>query len=248
MKELDWQKSVAFDASGPDVKRIQEWLGLQGFGVRIDGQFGAATRSAVQAFQQARNLPRTGVVDEATFAALTAPMAQVLKKIDPAGRSLSEMVLAYAEQHLAVNPQEIGGANCGPWVRFYMGGHEGIQWLWCAGFVGFVLRQAAESLNVPVPIELSYSCDLIAASAKQHNIFLSGTDANTKNKVRPGHLFLVRRVVNDWQHIGIVRSVDAAAGTFTTVEGNSNDDGSRNGHEVASNTRAFAGRDFVAVG
>src|SRR6188472_3280728 len=106
MKELDWKNSVAIDATGPDVKRIQEWLGLQGFGVRIDGHFGVATRSAVQAFQDARNLPGTGVVDEATFATLTAPMAQVLKKIEPAGRSLSEMVLAYAEQHLAVNPRE----------------------------------------------------------------------------------------------------------------------------------------------
>lgn len=44
MKELAWRKSVAIGAAGPEVKCIQEWLGLRGFGVRIDGQFGVARR------------------------------------------------------------------------------------------------------------------------------------------------------------------------------------------------------------
>jgi peptidoglycan hydrolase-like protein with peptidoglycan-binding domain len=42
--------------------------------VAIDNDFGAATESAVGAFQAARGLAATGRVDEATFAALTAPM------------------------------------------------------------------------------------------------------------------------------------------------------------------------------
>ncbi len=60
---------------------------------------------------------------------------------------------------------------------------------------------------MPPPIELSFSCDLIAASAKQRGLFLPAAPEN-KNKVRPGSLFLVRHAADDWHHVGIVRSVD----------------------------------------
>jgi peptidoglycan hydrolase-like protein with peptidoglycan-binding domain len=65
-------------ASGDAVRVLQEALIANGITVRggADGVFGAATAAAVSAFQQAKGLPATGVVDDATAAALgLAPAA-----------------------------------------------------------------------------------------------------------------------------------------------------------------------------
>jgi hypothetical protein len=41
--------------------------------------------------------------------------------------------------------------------------------------------------------------------------------------------------------------VDAAADTFKTIEGNTNDDGSYEGYEVRVRVRGYAGIDFVVM-
>ena len=49
---------------------------------------------------------------------------RALKPISSRGRSLNELVIAFAEQHMNEHPREIGGQNRGPWVRLYMKGKE----------------------------------------------------------------------------------------------------------------------------
>jgi lysozyme family protein/peptidoglycan hydrolase-like protein with peptidoglycan-binding domain len=56
---------------GPDVRQLQTALVASGFGVgEIDGEFGPNTQGAVRAFQLSRNLPPTGIADQATLQAL----------------------------------------------------------------------------------------------------------------------------------------------------------------------------------
>jgi peptidoglycan hydrolase-like protein with peptidoglycan-binding domain len=55
---------------GADVKAIQSLLRARAVPVVYDGVFSADTRDGVLAFQAARGLPRTGVVDGATWARL----------------------------------------------------------------------------------------------------------------------------------------------------------------------------------
>lgn len=63
--------SVAFGDHGPRVTALQETLKNAGYAVGgIDGDFGTLTRAAVLAFQADNNIPTTGVVDGATWAAL----------------------------------------------------------------------------------------------------------------------------------------------------------------------------------
>ena len=56
--------------TGPVVRAVQ-----QAVGTTADGDFGPATKAAVTAFQQAHDVPATGVVDAATWHALLASQA-----------------------------------------------------------------------------------------------------------------------------------------------------------------------------
>jgi hypothetical protein len=137
----------------------------------------------------------------------------------------------------------VGGENCGPWVRLYTGGHEGRAWPWCAAFTSFLVRQACETLGVPLPITPSLSCDVLAASAKQADRFIP--EAEAKARVAPGDIFLVRKTPTDWTHTGIVLRPEP--GAFLTIEGNTSSAGEREGYEACSRVRTWAGKDFIDV-
>ena len=239
--------SLSRGAKGKQVRLVQEWLCLQGIAVVVDGDFGPATEQAVRKFQRNVSLPATGAADSATLERLTQPLAKALRSIEPNGRGLGEMVVAYAEQHLAQRPREVGGENRGPWVRLYTGGKEGAGWPWCAAFVSFVLKQACKTLPdlSGLPIPASLSCDLLAAGAKQRKRFLASPPAAKRSQVTPGSIFLVRRTKSDWIHTGIV--VHAEAEFFLTIEGNTNDAGSREGYEVCKRTRGYRNKDFILI-
>ena len=152
MKDLTIDSDYKRGDKGAKVRLIQEWL--YGFGVVPDGKFGTATEAAVRAFQKKKRIAANGRVDEATFEALVKPMHSVLKSMKPR-RSLGAMIVAYAKSHLRAHPREVGGENMGPWVRLYMGGREGAEFGWCAGFACFVLQQACSTLQLPLPITTS---------------------------------------------------------------------------------------------
>lgn len=244
--ELKLGRTLRRGDSGVEVKRLQEWLTLSGHALQPDGRFGPATELAVCRYQTAQNLPRDGLVSPECFARLVEPMVRCLAPLPaPPGMKLPTLVHRYAQQHLASSPREVGGQNRGPWVRLYMNGREGVQWRWCAGFACFCLRQACLKLRVEPPIALSYSCDLLATSAKQRGCFVSGADVAARSHVEPGDFFLIRRDSDDWTHVGIVSSVYDEA--FDTIEGNTNDEGSVEGGEVTMRTRSFDHRDFILL-
>lgn len=258
LSEEPWvKKELAFtgvldlgtqDHDHDEVRRIQEWVTYFGFVTGIDGDFGPATEKAVRKFQVAKRLPVTGRVDEVTFRALTMPLVAVLAPPVPKSAKMSDAIVAFAKQHLSVHPIETGGPNCGPWVRFYMKGRQGEDWLWCAGFTCTVVRQASELLEAMSPVTYEVSCDAIAQEAKKRKRYLAGTDViqdpDNAGKITPGSLFLIRNknTPGDWIHTGIV--IDADSHSFTTIEGNSNAAGSTNGFEVCQRERGYKQADF----
>jgi len=245
VKELELRAVTRRGDTGEGVKRIQEWLCLNGVRVVIDGRYGAATEAAVRRYQATVAVAEDGVVSPDLFKRLVLPMRRALDPIPVNGRSLRELVVAHAQQHLAQHPREVGGQNRGPWVRLYLGGREGTQWAWCAGFVCFCLRQACDALGIAPPIQPSFSCDSLAASARKESRFLPEGDRATGLQLAAGSLFLVRRSAHDWTHTGIVTAV--SADHFDTIEGNTNDDGSREGYEVCARVRDYGGKDFVVI-
>jgi hypothetical protein len=245
MSDLTLDKIYRRGNRGKKVKLIQEWLSLHGFGLKIDGDFGPATEYAVKQFQERERLTVDGIVGNNTFNKLIKPMNDALTNIPKRNVSLGEMVVACAERHLKQHPREIGGQNKGPWVRLYMKGNDGEAWPWCAGFVSFILKQACDTLGVPLPIGTSFSCDTLAANAKTKGIFLKGANTGNGNRITPGSFFLDRRTSTDWTHAGIITGTQN--GVFHTIEGNTNDEGSREGYEVCRRTRGYERKDFIII-
>src|SRR5262249_31609892 len=116
-------------SSGDRGRVIQCWLNLHGFKLPVTNTFDQATHVQVRACRRPQGLPATGVVDVQTYAALVQPMVSALMPL-AGNRRLGELVVAYARQHLAQGPHEVGGENSGPWVRLYTGGSEGAQFYW----------------------------------------------------------------------------------------------------------------------
>lgn len=232
--------SVKRGDKGNQVKRVQEWLCIHGFSLVIDGDFGPATESRVRKFQSSNGLHLTGSVNEEMWEKLITPLRAILATITPhKGETLSSLVVRYAQQHLAQHPREVGGQNMGPWVRMYMGGNEGSEYPWCAGFVSFVILQACQSLGVSQPIISSWGCDALATDAIKKGR-LVGRDC-----VEPGSIFLIRKSSGDWSHTGIVTAVELEH--YHSIEGNTNDDGIPEGYEVCSRTRGYSRVDFILL-
>ena len=245
MKDLIFEADLKQRHKGKRVKLVQEWLCIHGLHLVIDGDFGPATEYAVRRFQEKKKIGVSGIVGEETFNLLVEPMAKALALIEPGARTPGQLLVAYARQHLQQHPVEIGGQNKGPWVRLYMDGNEGPAWPWCAGFVSFLLKQAYRSLGKPLPVQATFSCDILAAQGKEKRLFLDEREIQSKNQVKPGSIFLNRRTSTDWVHTGIV--IRAGEDVFHTIEGNTNDEGSREGYEVCQRFRGYDKKDFIVI-
>lgn len=252
--EIEYPGPIALGDKGLAVKRVQEWLCLHGNQVSIDAEYGPVTARAVEGFSLSlRHVPTArDVVGPEVWAALVTPMTRCLMSIAPAP-SLAETVYRLADSHLVSHPREVGGDNRGPWVRLYMGGQEGPSSYWCAGFVSFLLRQAADLLQCDSPLPGSFSCDALARQARDKDLLVSCEElAGGYTPVdRLGHtqIFLVRQSPGDWTHTGFSTRMHLSGGVFDfeSIEGNTNDDGSRNGYEVCRRIRGGKGKDFIRL-
>jgi lysozyme family protein len=232
------------------VRRLQEWLSLHNCSTPIDGDFGASTRAQLEKFQSRNGRAASGVLDEDTWTLLTAPLHRALSKNGlSASTTLQETTARIAAQHIAQGPREIGGENRGPWVRLYMDGQEGDNQLWCAGFVCFIVAQAARDLDVPLPFKRQVGVDQLVADAKKDGRFVD--DKSVKNpkmrasKIPAGTIYVFRETADNWVHCGIVKSVHED--TFDTFEGNTSGNGSSNGTVAIEGNRSFAKKDFITL-
>lgn len=129
-------------------------------------------------------------------------------------------VVALAFAYDALGSFETGGENRGKIVRAVMGGLEGAQWHWCAGFATWVYFLAAKLLGKPWPFQelgnTRFSSSALYAWAKRKG-YLTRQPVN-------GDLFLLRAPKGSkfsHTHTGLVARVTASY--FFTVEGNQGD-------------------------
>jgi hypothetical protein len=111
---------------------------------------------------------------------------------------------------------------------------------WCAAFVIWCTDKAAKSRGAKAGIKRTASCTLFRQWAKRRGFLIE--------RPTPGDIFILWRTVEGVMrpaHMGFV--LDVRSDSFTTVEGNSNNDGSREGKEVVTLRRSFGGdTEFIA--
>jgi hypothetical protein len=139
--------------------------------------------------------------------------------------------LAECEDFIGVD--EPDGDNRGPAVEWLLkGANLNPGEPWCAAFVNRCAEIACAKKNVRSPLER-----VPLQGYVQSYYQYAAEDGWLTTDPAPGDLFLIwHRAKNRYAHMGVV-AFAYSDGRFDTVEGNSNSVGSREGIEVAANTR-----------
>jgi len=250
IQELNIKSLIKEGSKNDDVKKVQEWLNLWRFYqadwyhiVTVDGEYGPQSKKVVSLFQSKMKLEVDGVVGVNTFRKLSEPMATAFSYIK--GKDLRQLIVQYAEQHLKSMPRELYNSNKGPWVRAYMDGNEGREWAWCMGFVQTILDQAFTSLNSEFLkiMPKTYSCDVVGEFGKKNGKLIRNASLRSNpEQIESGDVFLNVKQPWDWTHTGIVTGLEDD--WIHTIEGNTNDEGSREGFEVCRRMRNFKTRNI----
>jgi hypothetical protein len=219
---------------GPDVSELQRLLTQRGYPVTVDGDFGTKTYEAVRAFQS-QNLDQHGqplVVDgkvgPLTWWSLTHPKPDVqpYSAIDytqmPApemqGSAAARAALSAAIAELKAGASEMGGNNCGPWVKKYLepaGLPEGNSW--CASFVSWCYLQGSEGDVGKMPFPYCPGARALLNEFKDKG-WAHGPQSGYQPE--PGDVVVWWRVkLSGWQgHVGLVHQLND--GMLYTIEGN----------------------------
>jgi hypothetical protein len=134
--------------------------------------------------------------------------------------------IALAHNGICERPK---GSNGGPEVELYLksvGLGKGNPW--CMAFVYWCVDTAATQLNMPNPLVKT------GGVLRQWNETKLRKLGPKDRAVKAGDIFIMQ-FAHGAGHTGFVEKV--AGGVIYTIEGNTNDDGSREGYEVARRQR-----------
>ncbi len=217
------------------VTRVQARLVELGYGIDVDGAFGAETDSAVRLFQTRAGFEADGIVGPVSWALLFADPAPVVDAAPTA--LLARVVLVAATQ---VGKREQGGTNRGPEVDAYVraagldpaGGHP-----WCQAFVYWCFAEAARAEGVQNPcVKTARVMEHWARSPVATRVAAS-TALDHPGRVVPGSVLVIDHG-HGFGHTGLVERVDN--GMLHTIEGNTNETGGREGYAVMRKRRSIA--------
>lgn len=215
------------------VRPLQLRLSELGCGdLKGSGFFGNNTEAAVKLFQarftdvDGRPLKIDGEVGSLTWAALFG--ADTVPKQDEAGSKLLKKVLEIAVSQIGVMEHPLG-SNRGTEVEKYLksvglgGGNA-----WCAAFTYWCFEQAAQKLKINDPaVKTGGVLNHWAVATRQNLPHITNEQAkNNPALVIPGMVFIID-TGGGAGHTGFVEKVNG--GRLVTIEGNTNDGGSREG-------------------
>lgn len=146
--------------------------------------------------------------------------------------TISELAVQTAITQL--NQQEKPkGSNWGHPVQDYLASVGiGFPASWCMAFVYWCYDHAASQTGQPNPLFKTGGCLSQWNNRKANQLPLSIPIEQLKS----GDIFIMNHG-HGLGHTGIVESVDVAKGIINTIEGNTNDTGSREGFEVCRKQR-----------
>lgn len=147
---------------------------------------------------------------------------------------LSEKLLEIAAREVGV--QEIDGTNCGPRVNEYKAATHlpaRESWPWCAAFICWLVREAMTACAGNYTFKRPTT-----AGAWDLENWSRNQDASTQTKkpaagdIIPGDI-----VCFTFSHVGLAASAPDRNGYVRTIEGNTDDAGSREGGGVFRKSR-----------
>jgi hypothetical protein len=236
-------KAVRIGDSRADiVKQVQQRLNDVGCGpLALDGVFAAGTESAAKLFQTRRSLDADGVVGPITWDALFQE-APFVNDAPPTPLLATTLKVATSQDGVRESP---GTPNRGPQVDRYVtsvGLNPANGYSWCQAFVYWCFDQAAATLAVANPcVKTAGVLDHWARSPPDDRIAAAAA-ADDPTLIRPGAVFIIDHGGGKG-HAGLVTGV--VSGEIATIEGNTNEAGSRDGDGVYEKTRAI---DSINVG
>jgi hypothetical protein len=225
------------------VTSLQLRLNEVGCGpIDVDGDFGDQTENAVRLFQlrhpdsDGQPLKVDGEVGPLTWSRLfgTRTVPQVVT-----AEGLGAAVLDVARSQLHVRESPLGsnrGTEVDEYVRLTGLSPSG-QFPWCVCFVFFCFHTAAKKLGRSNPmIKTAGVLDLWGKAGQQGVTRITNAKAkNNPSLVKPGHIFILDTgLPGGAGHAGLVEQV--AGGKIVTIEGNTNNGGSRDGIGVFRRT------------
>lgn len=150
---------------------------------------------------------------------------------------MTEKLVQLAAYHCDVLhvEEEPRGSNRGGWVERYLvsaGSEPGEPW--CASFVTYLLKECGYRSFPSSPAAVSGWARWAEAHYKIAFTAMRGA------------LFFLLHA-DGTGHMGICLSSPDEDGDFRTIEGNSNDGGSREGYEVVRRVRNVSGLRFIAL-
>lgn len=194
------------------IKKVQKALG----DLSVDGVDGEKTWNAI-----AKRILGDSPIITKTEAALSGTLAQKL------------VALAKGE----IGTEEVDGTNCGPRVNQYKSAtwlDSTKSWPWCAAFICWLFREAMKGGSY------SFSRPQTAGAWDFEN-WCKSQDKSVvllkphHNKIQAGDI-----VIFTFSHIGIAISGPDANGFVTTIEGNTDGQGSREGGAVLQKKRSVS--------
>ena len=138
-------------------------------------------------------------------------------------------------------------SNKGPEVEAYLkstglgGGHP-----WCMAFVYYIFNELSKKLGTTNPLPKTAGVMSHWNKAGSGEKIQIADIRKDPNLMKPGQIFIMKFGGNKG-HTGIIIDVDPAKKTFSTMEGNTNDQRSREGDRVGVNTRKMSDRALVGV-
>ncbi|HTQ78430.1 MAG TPA: peptidoglycan-binding domain-containing protein [Thermoanaerobaculia bacterium] len=235
------------------VRAIRQRLNQMGCGpLPADGAFDAPLRDAVKLFQarfsdgDGHSLEVDGRVGPITWASLFGTASVPVSTAAPS--PLLSGVLDFAATQIGVREDPLG-SNRGPQVDEYVrsvGGDPAEGLAWCAAFVYFCFDKAAAALGRANPVIRTAGVIDHWNKAGQRKIprVLQADAVHDPSLVQPGFIFILSSG-GGHGHTGLVAEV--LPGKLVTIEGNTNEGGSREGigvfrrdrRQIADITRGF---------
>jgi len=223
------------------VRAIQNRLQELGLGnLKGTGIFGPKTTSAVKQFQATHRdhrgnpLEMDGKIGSITWEALFGPNT-ISNSIEAESELLKQAIMVARQQ--VGTMEEPPGSNKGPMVNAFL---ESVDCppgsFWCAAFVYWCFRNAANSLNQQTPVFKTGGCLMHWNNTKGKKITAKEAKA-APDLVKPGQIFIIDHG-NGFGHTGLIEKVNG--GFISTIEGNSNPSGSSNGIGVFELERKIA--------